>query len=193
MTRLKILPLAFYNRTAPIVARELLGKIIIHKTASGIISGVIVETEAYGQNDPASHAFCGRTKRNSVMFGPAGRSYVYFTYGMHFCFNVVAEPAGRAAAVLIRAVKPETGVTLMQKNRRGKNLYNLTSGPAKFTQAFGFARKQNNLSVRGPEIFIVAKPGQKFKIKKTRRLGIKKELRPRLWRFYIQGNSFVSK
>lgn len=193
MSRLKILPGAFFKRPALTVARELLGKILIHKTARGQLSGRIVETEAYGQRDPASHAFGGRTKRNSVMFGPAGRAYVYFTYGMHYCFNVVTDPAGTAGAVLIRALVPTRGIKIMQKKRQQKNIYALASGPAKLTQALGLTRKHNGLSVRGPEILIVANQPQKFKIRRTPRIGIRREKKPKLWRFYIKDSPFVSK
>lgn len=187
------LALHFFKRSAPLVARDLLGKIISHQTKEGKLSGMIVETEAYGENDPASHAFCGPTPRNRVMFGPAGRTYVYFTYGKHHCFNVTTDPTGKAGAVLIRAAVPLKGIKIMQKKRRTKELLNLTSGPAKFAQAFGFNRQHNNLSVLGPKIIIVDNPGQSFKISRTTRIGVRPEKNPRRWRFYIKENPFISK
>ena len=134
---MNILPRKFYQKDTVIVAKRLLGKKLVRKIGNYEISGIITETEAYRHNDdPASHAYRKITDRNKVMFGDVGISYVYFTYGMHYCFNIVAKkskvPAG---AVLIRAIQPEKGIKKMQENRNLKNLKNLTNGPAKLTQA----------------------------------------------------------
>ena len=122
------------------VAKGLLGKKIVRKVGNQRISGIITETEAYRhKDDPASHAYRKITERNKVMFGDVGFAYVYFTYGMHFCFNVVAKNSKTAAgAVLIRAIKPEKGIEIMQENRGDVNLKNLTNGPAKLAQAGWF-------------------------------------------------------
>src|ERR1700737_5338983 len=107
------LPRRFFARDPVVMARDLLGRILLYKTPDGLPAGPIVETEAYrGEADPASHAFRGRTARNAVMFGPAGHAYVYFTYGMHYCLNVTAEGSGTAGAVLFRALKPFPGVVI---------------------------------------------------------------------------------
>ena len=119
---------------APDVAPVLLNKLLVH----GECIGRIIEVEAYREDDPASHTFRGRTPRNAVMFGPAGHLYVYFTYGMHFCANVVTGPEGVGAAVLLRAVEPVAGVDLMSARRGGRR--QLADGPAKLCQAFGIGR-----------------------------------------------------
>lgn len=119
---------------APDVAPLLLNKLLVH----GECVGRIVEVEAYRDDDPASHTFRGRTERNAVMFGPPGHLYVYFTYGMHYCANVVTGPAGSGAAVLLRAVEPVAGLEMMSQRRSGRP--QLANGPAKLCQAFGIDR-----------------------------------------------------
>src|SRR3989338_6570908 len=137
----EIIPLerSFYERNTQVVAFELIGKVLIFKQGDNFLSGKIVETEAYfGANDPASHAYRGVTPRNRVMFGQAGMSYVYFTYGNHHCLNIVTETEGVPGAVLIRALEPISGVPIMQR-RRGKKITReqLTNGPGKLAQALG--------------------------------------------------------
>jgi DNA-3-methyladenine glycosylase len=140
---------SFYARHSTIVAPELIGKILV----VGRCSGRITEVEAYaGADDAASHAFRGRTGRNAVMFGPAGHLYVYFTYGMHHCANVVTGHPGVAQAVLIRALDPLTGIDLMVE-RRGRTR-NLTDGPGKLCQAMGLDRSDNGASLLSGSIGI---------------------------------------
>jgi DNA-3-methyladenine glycosylase len=196
------LPRSFYLRPTLTVARELLGKLFVRKRRSQLLVGRIVEVEAYlGEEDPASHAYRGRTKRNEVMFGPGGFLYVYFTYGMHYCCNVVTEEEGKGRAVLIRALEPLEGIPVMQKNRgkageklNDRTLPNLTNGPAKLCQAFGIARKQNGLDLCGEEIRISddRRRDSNFTIASSSRIGIRagKELQ---WRFFVRGNAFVTK
>ena len=128
-----------------------------------LLIGKIVEVEAYCEGDSASHSFRGRTRRNDVMFWEGGHLYVYFTYGMHFCANVVTRKEGIGEAVLIRAVEPLMGIDIMDANRFSnlqslnyKSIINLTNGPAKFCQAFGIARKENGIDLLGKEISIIS-------------------------------------
>ena len=134
---MKILSQEFYHRDTIDVAKDLLGKIIVRVIRGKILSGMIVETEAYrSKDDPGSHAYRGMTERNRVMFGEVGRSYVYFTYGNHYCLNLVAKDDSTAAgAALIRAIEPLHGIELMRKFRKISDIYNLTSGPGKLTKA----------------------------------------------------------
>jgi len=144
---------SFYDRPTLDVARDLLGK---HLCFFGL-AGEIIETEAYiAENDPASHAYRGKTKRTEPMFGAPGHAYVYFVYGMYFCLNIVTESKGRAAAVLIRAIRPLKGLETMRKNRGANVPYvNLTNGPAKVCQAFGITKKQNGLDLcLGKEFYL---------------------------------------
>ena len=183
---MNILPKKFYQRDTVVVAKDLLGKKLVRRIGNYEMSGIIIETEAYRhKDDPASHAFRKITDRNRVMFEEVGMAYVYFTYGMHYCFNVVAKkskiPAG---AVLIRGINPEKGVTRMKKNRDVKNLKNLTNGPAKLTQALEITKQHYGMDLtKKSEIYI--EDGLKIKkIKKSTRVGIKngKEM---LWNFKI--------
>lgn len=185
---------SFYLQPTLKVARELLGKIIVRQLDGKILAGRIVETEAYvGENDPACHAYGGMTPRNKIMYLPGGHAYVYFTYGMHYCFNVVTEKEGFPAAVLIRAVEPIEGIEIMKKFRNTDDIYNLTNGPAKFCQAFKIDKSLNGVSLLGDEIFIID-PGieMQFKIGRIQRIGISVGT-DKKWRFFIQGNPFVSK
>src|SRR5437773_11198370 len=129
---------SFFARDPVILARDLLGRILFYRTTDGLLAGRIVETEAYtGAADPASHAFRGRTARNTVMFGPAGYAYVYFSYGMHYCLNVTAERRGTAGAVLLRALEPLAGIELMRAHGDHVPAARLLSGPGKIGRAFG--------------------------------------------------------
>jgi len=194
------LPERFYIRDVCTVARALLGKIIVRKTGHHILAGKIVEVEAYGgEFDQASHSYSGITKRNEVMFRRGGSLYVYFTYGMHFCSNVVTGKENEGYAVLIRAVEPAAGIEEMsinrfgRKNIAGKEIINLTNGPAKLTQALGIGRAENGTDLQGDDIFILnATPIASKKISASKRIGIKKSV-DLLWRFYITDNPFVSK
>ncbi len=199
--RLIPLPRAFYLRPTLQVARDLLGKRIVRKLGRKILIGKIVEVEAYrGSIDPASHAFRGMTKRNEVMFREGGHLYVYFTYGMHFCANIVTARRGIGEAVLIRAVEPLVGLEEMKKNRGAiagswdrKILIGLTSGPARFCRAFGIARYENGTDLLGKTIFIT--PGDYVpsgKIRRTKRIGIRQATEKR-WRFHIKNNPWISR
>ncbi len=195
------LPSTFYTRITLIVAKSLLGKIFIRKIGNKILSGKIIEVEAYLRNDPACHAYRGMTERNKVMFNGGGHLYVYFTYGIHYCANIVTNKKGIGEAVLIRAVEPIGGIEVMMKNRfkdgahrkDGHHLKDLTNGPAKFAQAFGMTMKQNGISLLGDEIFIAeGETIPSSKIVTTTRIGIS-VAQEKKWRFYIKDNLWVSK
>ncbi len=183
----------YFARDTGVVAKDLLGKVLVRTMAGGQMRGRIVETEAYfGQDDPASHAARGRTPRNAVMFGLPGRAYVYFNYGIHYLFNIVTETASTAGAVLVRAVEPIAGVDQMKKNRPGVELVGLTSGPAKMTQALGITIAENGRRLDTAELGVVEDPGADFKIISAARIGISSgEDLP--YRYFISGNSFISR
>lgn len=196
----EILPSEFYNRNVTVVAKALLGKIFIRKTKQGLLSGKIVEVEAYdGKNDKASHSFNGKTNRNQIMFGKAGHLYVYFTYGMHYCANVVTGKENFGAAVLVRALEPIDGMHIMSMNRFGKRiisdneLLNLCNGPAKICQSFSITRESNGANLCSDEFYIInSTPVPKSKIISTTRIGIKKSI-DLPWRYYIKDNLYISK
>jgi DNA-3-methyladenine glycosylase len=180
----------FYARPAALVARELLGAILVH----GPTAGIIVETEAYlGRDDLAAHASRGVTERTRVIFGPPGHAYVYLIYGMYECLNLVAEPQGEPGCVLIRALEPVAGVPLMQSRRpAARRVEDLASGPARLTMALGITRAQNGADVtRGNFVVRRAAGEQALEVQTTPRIGIS---RCADWplRFLIRGNRFVS-
>jgi DNA-3-methyladenine glycosylase len=199
--RSKKLNNSFYLRPTLTVAKDLLGKYIVHNTQRKKLIGKIVEVEAYlGENDPASHAYHGRTRRNDVMFWRGGHLYVYFTYGMHFCANIVSEEEGKGRAVLLRAVEPIEGIEIMKRYRKMKLKkgqsaaeVNVTNGPAKFCEAFDIKREQNGVDLLGQEIYITQGENiLRSKIFSSKRVGITNGSEKK-WRFYIMGNPFVSK
>ena len=198
----KALGRSFYQRNTEVVAFELIGKRLVFKQKETLLSGKIVETEAYlGSQDPASHAYRGVTPRNRVMFGPPGMSYVYFTYGNHHCLNVVTEEDGTPGAVLIRAVEPISGIEIMTKRRgrdngRGKfqtcPYEQLTNGPGKLTQAFGITREHSGLDLTKEPFYIAEEDSEELiPIRTTKRIGIS-QAKDLPFRFLWLGNRFVS-
>jgi DNA-3-methyladenine glycosylase len=191
------LPRSFYLRPTLTVARDLLGKYLVRRVRNRLLVGKIVEVEGYlGENDPASHAYRGKTKRNEVMFMEGGHLYVYFTYGMHFCCNVVTEEEGKGRAVLLRAVEPLEGIEVMRKNRsfdaRRKDYWNLTNGPAKLCEAFGIRREMNGIDLTGEELFLMdGETVERSAIGTSSRIGIK-DGKEKNWRFFVKGSPFVS-
>lgn len=155
MINMARLPRDFYQRSTLLVARDLLGKRLVRIYRGQRLSGLIVETEAYiGEDDRASHAARGITPRNAVMYGPPGHAYVYFTYGMHFCLNLVTEGEGFPAAVLLRALVPSEGIETMRRRRNG---HPLADGPAKLCQALAIDKRFNGDDVvESPLLFLEA-------------------------------------
>lgn len=183
---------AFFARDTAEVARDLLGYKLVHHQPEGVTAGLIVETEAYLQGDPACHASRGMTPRNRPMFGPPGFAYVYFIYGLYYCFNVVTASKGVGEAVLIRALEPVTGFDLMRQRRGRSKITELCSGPARLAQAMGIGRDQNEADLTGNDLFIAGPRLWPREITTTTRIGIKQGEDLPL-RFYVTGNSFVSK
>ena len=192
----KTLERSFYNRSPLVVAREILGKKLIRTTIEGkVLSGIIVEAEAYaGNKDPASHAFRGKTPRNEVMFGEAGHAYVYFTYGFHYCLNFVTSSRyGKASAVLIRAAEPIAGIEEMKIGRKTDTVTELASGPGKLGQAFLIDKSLNGVDLTHPDSPIrVENISSKVKIAVSTRIGIN-QATDRMWRFYSKTSPYVSK
>ena len=187
----------FYLQDTIFVAQNLLGKHLYRRYRGKYLIGKIVETEAYREDDPASHTYNGKTQRNEVMYWTGGHLYVYFTYGMHYCCNVVTEVEGRGCAVLIRAVEPLEDIKTMMKFRNFSNnvkIYNLTNGPAKVCQAFAITKKDNGKDLCEDEIFIVDSNIRlnNDEIERAKRIGIKDGLEKQ-WRFYIKNSLWVSK
>ncbi|MDI6803112.1 MAG: DNA-3-methyladenine glycosylase [Bacteroidota bacterium] len=196
-TDYKKLDREFYLRDTIKIAKDLLGEYLIRKYMGKLLVGKIVETEAYLHNDIASHSFRGKTKRNEVMFWQGGHLYVYFTYGMHYCCNVVTEEEDQGCAVLIRAVEPVENIEFMKTHRKigtSKNIHNLTNGPAKVCQAFALGRNENGTDLCGDEIWIgkseIRNP--KSEIISSSRVGITNGSE-HMWRFYIKDNKWVSR
>jgi len=183
----------FLQDDVTVVARRLLGCLLVRTINGERLVCRIVETEAYHQSDAASHSYKGRTPRADVMFGPAGHLYVYFTYGMHYCMNIVTGTEGEGSAVLIRAVEPLEGLETMERNRHGRGGTELTNGPAKVCQALGIDKTYNGHNLQESPLILEAKSALSTKdITVTTRIGITKDMH-RLWRFYETGNAFVSK
>lgn len=183
---MRVLPREFYARNTVTVAKELLGKNLVRKNGNSVISGIICETEAYRyKDDPASHAFRGRTERNKAMFGEVGRAYVYFTYGMYYCVNAVARSNNvEAGAVLIRALKPQKGIDVMKKNRKTDLVSNLTDGPAKLTQALKINKSQYGVDLAKKTELYITEGIESNKIFSDKRVGIKNGVDKR-WNFKI--------
>jgi DNA-3-methyladenine glycosylase len=190
----------FYTRSVLKVAKELLGKIIVKNENGIILSGKIVEVEAYdGILDEAAHTYGGMTERNKIMFDEGGFLYVYFTYGVHYCSNIVTGKEGRGTAVLLRGIEPLEGIEQMAKNKYSKKeisqkeKVNLTNGPGKICRAFDINKRHYGIDLTSDYIFLLDQPKLKPKeIAVSKRIGIRKSVHLP-WRFYIKNNPFVSK
>lgn len=197
------LPREFFNRNPAIVARELLGKLLIRRDGRSLLAGRVVEDEAYlGQDDPAAHAFAGQTARNAVLFGPPGYAYVYFIYGNHYCLNVSCMPEGCGEGVLFRALEPVFGVNAMALARgvelpsspRATQLRMISSGPGRMSEALDITRERDNdkdLTSSRSDLWLADDGFEPQRIVATPRIGITKAVERPL-RFAIAGNAFVS-
>jgi DNA-3-methyladenine glycosylase len=177
-----------YGEPVCAVARALIGAVVRH----GETAGVIVETEAYHESEPACHAYIGRTPRTLTLFGPPGRAYVYRSYGVHAMLNAVSEPDGIGAAVLIRALEPLDGIELMRARRGREALEELCSGPGKLTQALGIELAHNGGDLSDGPVTISLRAGRSPEIVASRRIGITKAV-DLPWRFSVKGSRFVSR
>ena len=203
--RVSLLKSEFFNADPRKVARALLGKLLIRKTARGILAGRVVETEAYlGEGDAAAHAAAGRTARNFVLFGPPGHAYVYFIYGNHFCLNVSCLPDGVPGCVLFRALEPVAGIEEMARARGievhrdrdlGSNdLKKISSGPGRMSEALGITRERDNgkiLMSAKSDLQLVDDGYRVRRVMVTPRIGIVKSAEQPL-RYFIAGSPFVS-
>ena len=186
---------SFYERNAVKVAYDILGTLLVHEFDGKTLAGFIVETEAYIENEEACHAFRGRTPRTEIMFGPGGRAYIYFCYGMYWCLNATAEKEGKAGAVLIRAVEPVMGIDFMRKRRKKDGETELCSGPGKLTVAYALDGSLNGWDLSKPPFRIVALPDElkpRFRIRKTKRIGLK-VARDLEYRYHVEGNPYISR
>lgn len=190
-------PREFYLQNTGEAAQKLLGQIVLRRLPTGeTLSGIIVETEAYLKDDPACHAYRGRTPRNSAMFGPPGHAYVYFTYGLHMMLNLVCAPEGTAEAVLVRALEPALGIEAMRRNRGGMaETRQLTNGPGKLAQALALTRlSHNNADLTDPagELLVLPHEYPPFTMVTTTRIGITQGVDLPL-RYYVAGSPYVSR
>jgi DNA-3-methyladenine glycosylase len=205
MTReAKLLQRAFFNRDPRIVARELLGKLIVRREGRKQLAGRIVEVEAYlGAGDLAAHAAAGHTARNAVLWGPPGHAYIYFIYGVHYCLNISCLPAGEAGCILVRALEPVSGIADMAKAREladldltsTRDLRKLASGPGKLCEALGITRpRDNEKDMLSPEsdLQVMSDGFRAEDVAVTQRIGITKSAELPL-RYVIAGNAFLSK
>lgn len=184
---MKRLSRRFFSRGTRLVAQDLLGRTIYRDSEDGLVSGRIVEVEAYcGVDDPGSHAYRRVTPRNQIMYGPPGHLYVYFTYGMHHCANIVTEQDGYAGAVLLRAVEPKQGIDLMKKRRGRDDLYLLAKGPARLCQAFDLDRGDNGIDLTDELVWV--SPGRQLRgsVRSSVRIGLKPGI-DQPWRYYEEG------
>jgi DNA-3-methyladenine glycosylase len=192
------LPRGFYERPTLVVAADLVGKVLVHRTSHGLTSGVIVEVEAYvGEEDPACHAAPGPTRRNAPMYGEPGHAYVYLNYGVHFLFNIVTEGAGSPAAVLVRALEPLEGLPLMRRRRaRYRSVSNLRddalcSGPGNLSRAMGITIRDNRRDLCGERLYLEDRGVSPGRIAWSPRVGISAGA-DRPWRCSAAGHPSVS-
>lgn len=192
---MRVLSRGFYERDAAVVARELLGKVLVRRINSRVLSGRIVEVEAYyGRGDPASRAYSGRPKFCvRLMYGRPGLTLIYMVHG-NWLLNFVAHEENGAGAVLVRAIEPLEGVEYMKGNRGTDDVFSLTSGPGKLTKALAITKELNGVDItsEGSSLTVVEGKKEKFRVLSSHRIGVKRDLEQEL-RFFIEGNKFVSR
>ncbi len=183
----RLLDQRFFARSVHVVAPDLIGATVRCRG----VGGIIVEVEAYDQTDPAAHSYRGRTPRNAVMFGPPGYAYVYRSYGLHWCLNFVCKPAGRASAVLIRALQPTDGLATMRRRRGRREERLLCSGPGRLCQALGITGHDSGLALE-PPVFELRAPSSAAEIAVGPRIGLSVAV-DKPWRYGLAGSRFLSK
>ena len=193
-----ILQREFYLRNANLVAPDLLGKLLVHRSQEGITSGFIVEVEAYmGYNDKGAHTYLNkRTPRTEIQFGLGGYAYIYLIYGMYSCFNVVANERDKPEAVLVRALEPFEGINLMQKRRNKNDLIELCNGPGKLCTALNITRENYGADLCGDNLYIEDRPkipNEKISVSPRINIDYAEECKDYFWRYYINDNCYVSK
>ncbi len=189
---MKTLSKDFYERNPASVAKDLLGKTLLRKLDSEVLSGKIVETEAYyGGNDPASRAYRGRKRFNELMFVDVGNAFIYMVHA-NWLLNIVAHVEGGVGAVLIRAIEPIEGIETMRNNRNGKRLRDLTNGPGKLTKALAITKELNGIDIteRDCQIVVIEGGGESFEVCSSHRIGVKADLSQKL-RFFIKRNKLI--
>lgn len=188
----------FYLRDTELVAQELLGKLLIHKTEEGTAAGMIVEVESYlGPEDKGAHSYGNRkSERTRIQYGPGGYAYVFAIYGMHWCLNAVTNGPGKPEVVLVRALEPVEGIELMKSRRGTQKQIDLCNGPGKLCQALGITKAQYGADLCGDELYILEHRSfsdEEIGVSPRINIDYAQEWKDRLWRYYVKGNAYVSK
>ncbi|MDF2801352.1 MAG: 3-methyladenine glycosylase [Anaerocolumna sp.] len=186
----------FYLEDGVTLAKNLIGKVLVHESADGISKGIIVETEAYmGAIDDAAHSYKGKSGRTSVQYGSGGFAYIYLIYGMHYCMNIVANVEDRPEAVLIRALEPIEGIDIMKIRRKTDKIHNLCNGPGKLCQAMGIDKRHYGIDLCGETMYVEdSKENIQTEVIASKRINIDyaEQSKDNLWRFTPEGNKFIS-
>jgi DNA-3-methyladenine glycosylase len=190
------LPRSFYQKNAIDLAKDLLGKVIVHETDEGITKGKIVEVEAYmGPIDAAAHSYKVKSTRTNVQYGEGGYAYIYLIYGMYYCMNIVANDINVPEVVLLRALEPMEGIDLMKERRKTDKISNLCSGPGKLCSALAIDKTNYGMDLCGDELYLeYPKEQEEIEIEASKRINIDYagEAKDYLWRFTIKGSKFLS-
>lgn len=189
----KIIPRSYYARDTVEVAHDLIGALLVREWKGNMLVGMIVETEAYRSDEPSCHAYRGCTARTKALFGDPGHAYIYFTYGNHYCLNIVAHDAKHAGGVLIRALQPLQGIEVMQQTRNISSIHSLTNGPGKLAQALHITKTLYGHDVtKKSELYVCQGPTQEKDVIATKRIGIS-QAQDLEWRFCLKGSPYLSR